>query len=121
MIPVTIKGWETLLPYDPCIAQLNRMRHRPSWMTTKDPLVLEYLYEIGVALPPRALYTNMVMDGYEISEPTVNRSLSRLKDGGMVDNPEMNDSYYQITSHGIEYLEQSQDMSVSEFIEKYED
>lgn len=89
-------------------------------MTTKDPLVLDFLHEVRLALPPRVLYSNMVLNGYEISEPTVTRSLSRLKDGGMVEHPDINDTYYQITNLGIEYVEDSQEMTVSEFLDKFE-
>lgn len=67
--------------------------------------VLQLLADSGLALPPRAVYVNLVREGATYSYKTVHRHLQELRDDGLVENPPEKEDYYLITDEGRAYLE----------------
>lgn len=65
---------------------------------------LELLEETGLALPPRAIYVNLVIQGATFSYKTVHRHLQEALSEGLVEHPPEKDDYYRITDKGRSWL-----------------
>jgi len=78
------------------------MRPRPSWMSLNDSVVLEFLAEKDLELPPKALYANLNRQGHEIGYSTVRLRLSKLEDHGLVEKADS--GYYQVSEKGHRWL-----------------
>lgn len=79
------------------------MRPRPDWMSLKDGLILEFLAEHDLELPPKPLYRNLNRHGHQIGYSTVRLRLTELEKHGLVE--EAGDGgYYELSERGREYL-----------------
>lgn len=72
-------------------------------------MALKLLADSGLALPARAVYINLELRGATFSYKTVYRHLREAFEEGLVEHPPGKDDYYQITSHGLEYLAEDSD------------
>lgn len=71
----------------------------------RDVAILEYLAEVGLALPPKVLYYNMKFDrGVTFSERTLKRRLKLLMEGAFLQRVDGTDGYYRIAEAGLEYV-----------------
>ncbi|WP_135855235.1 hypothetical protein [Halorussus salinus] len=72
-------------------------------MTDSDELILEFLADTEIALPPTPIHYNL-QKNHEISYSTVRRRTQTLTEHGFleIDNPDK--KYYQITELGRQYL-----------------
>ncbi|WP_049894599.1 winged-helix domain-containing protein [Halogranum rubrum] len=73
-------------------------------MSLKDGLILEFLAEHDLELPPKPLYRNLNRHGHQIGYSTVRLRLSELEKHGLVQEVG-GGSYYEITETGHRYLE----------------
>ena len=80
------------------------MRPRPDWMSLKDGLILEFLAEYDLELPPKPLFRNLNRHGHQIGYSTVRKRLGILEKHGLI-REVSNGSYYEITETGRRYLE----------------
>ncbi|MFB6299103.1 MAG: winged-helix domain-containing protein, partial [Halobacteriales archaeon] len=65
-------------------------------MSLKDGLILEFLEEHDLELPPKPLYRNLNRHGHNIGYSTVRLRLNQLEDHGLLEKVGEG-SYYQIT------------------------
>jgi Fe2+ or Zn2+ uptake regulation protein len=71
----------------------------------RDDAILEYLADVGLALPPKVLYYNMKSDrDITFSERTLKRRLKLLMEAEFVDRVDGTDGYYRISSAGRSYV-----------------
>lgn len=63
-------------------------------------VVLDFLARTDLALPPRAVYTNLYREGTPFGEKSVRRYLSELEDEGLVRRLDDPSTYYVITEAG---------------------
>lgn len=79
-------------------------------MTDSDELILEFLADTEIALPPTPIHYNL-RKNHEISYSTVRRRTQKLTEHGFLelDNPDK--KYYQITELGRQYLRGDLDVS----------
>lgn len=81
-------------------------------MTKSDDIILEYLEDTGMALPPRAISYNLqTRENADISYSTVNRRIKILLENGLVDKLDNPKGYYSITEFGRRYLSGEADVS----------
>ena len=81
------------------------MRPRVGWMTASDDVILEYLDDTGLALPPKAISYNLeTREGADISYSTVNRRLKELLNHELVEKEYEPAGFYSITEKGKQYL-----------------
>ncbi|ELZ31381.1 phage PhiH1 repressor protein-like protein [Halogeometricum pallidum JCM 14848] len=72
-------------------------------MSLKDGLILEFLAEHDLELPPKPLYRNLNRHGHQIGYSTVRLRLAELETHGLVE--EAGDGgYYQLSELGHDYL-----------------
>ncbi|MFC3960355.1 winged-helix domain-containing protein [Halovivax cerinus] len=79
-------------------------------MSLKDGLILEFLADHDLELPPKPLYRNLNRHGHEIGYSTVRLRLSELDDHGLIRQTE-DGGYYEITEKGRAYLDGELDAS----------
>ncbi|ELZ87901.1 hypothetical protein C452_14020 [Haloferax volcanii JCM 10717] len=79
------------------------MRPRPEWMSLKDGLILEFLAEHNLELPPKPLYRNLNRHGHEIGYSTVRLRMSELEKHGLVSEVGSG-GYYEVSEVGQRYL-----------------
>lgn len=80
-------------------------------MSQVDDIVLDWLDEYEIAVPPKVIYVNI---DTAISYSQINRRLRKLEQNGLVHkDPERND-YYAITDLGEKYLHDS-DATAADF------
>lgn len=84
------------------------MRPRPSWMSLNDSVILEFLAEHDLELPPKALYENLNRHGHDIGSSTVQLRLSELAEHGLVKKAES--GYYQVSETGEKWLHDEIDL-----------
>ncbi|KTG11390.1 phage repressor protein [Haloprofundus marisrubri] len=73
-------------------------------MSLKDGLILEFLAEHNLELPPKPLYRNLNRHGHQIGYSTVRQRLNELEAHGLVNEVESG-SYYEISDKGQRYLD----------------
>lgn len=78
------------------------MRPRPDWMTLSDSVILEFLQEKDLELPPKPLYRNLNRHGHTIGYSTVQLRLSNLLENGYLEKDD--DGYYQLSEKGERWL-----------------
>lgn len=78
------------------------MKPRPEWMTMSDSVILEYLSEHDLELPPKALYRNLNRQGHEIGYSTVRQRTRKLAENGFLEKDD--DGYYEISEKGEMWL-----------------
>lgn len=68
-------------------------------------LLLKFLNERNVALPPKVLYNNLLLyETITFSDKTVQRLLLESEELGLVENINFGHSHYRITNKGRKYL-----------------
>ena len=72
-------------------------------MSLKDGLILEFLEDHDLELPPKPLYKNLNRHGHKIGYSTVRQRLNLLEDYGLLQKTE-DGGYYEITEKGQAYL-----------------
>lgn len=88
------------------------MRPRVPWMNETDDAILEFfeeLYgagELEVALPPTAVWYNLVVDlcVLDKSTNTISRRMNRLDEMGLLEKVDQKRGYYKFTDKGRRYL-----------------
>lgn len=78
------------------------MRPTPGWMTMTDLVILEFLDENDLELPPKPLYRNLNRHGHNIGYSTVRGRLPELAQKDLLSKD--SDGYYQLTEQGRAYL-----------------
>ena len=78
------------------------MRPRPSWMSLNDSVVLEFLAEHDLELPPKPLFVNLNRHGHDIGYSTVQLRISTLEEHGLVEKTDS--GYYQVSETGARWL-----------------
>ncbi|RDZ48625.1 phage repressor protein [Haloferax sp. Atlit-19N] len=73
-------------------------------MSLKDGLLLEFLAEHNLELPPKPLYRNLNRHGHKIGYSTVRLRLSELEKHGLVSEVGSG-GYYEISEVGQQYLQ----------------
>ncbi|WP_082220691.1 winged-helix domain-containing protein [Haloferax gibbonsii] len=73
-------------------------------MSLKDGLLLEFLAEHNLELPPKPLYRNLNRHGHEIGYSTVRLRLSELEKHGLVQEVGSG-GYYEVSEVGQRYLQ----------------
>ncbi|MDR5657303.1 winged-helix domain-containing protein [Halodesulfurarchaeum sp. HSR-GB] len=68
-----------------------------------DSVILDFLYEKDLELPPKALYRNLNRHGQEIGYSTVQLRLNELLEHDFVTRD--GDGYYEITNKGKMWVE----------------
>lgn len=68
-------------------------------MTPSDDVILEFLDEIDICVPPRVISFNR-----NLSQPTVDRRLSKLEKADLVQRYSEPRGYTEITDNGRAYL-----------------
>lgn len=79
------------------------MRPRPEWMALNDSVVLEFLHEHDMELPPKPLFRNLNRHGHKIGYSTVRLRLSELESHGLLEKD--GDGYYELTDLGRQWVE----------------
>jgi len=70
-------------------------------------VILQFLAETGLAMPPAPLYYNMKEEMFvTFSKRTMQRHLKEMREEGLVRKVEQGDGYWEITDEGREYLEE---------------
>jgi predicted transcriptional regulator len=83
------------------------MRPVVSWMTKSDDVILEFLEEKDIAVPPMVISFNVS----GVSYPTVQRRVKELADNGLVTRYDDPQGYVEITEKGRAYLRGDLDAS----------
>ena len=81
---------------------LGPMRRRPEWMTLSDSVILKFLAEQNLELPPKALFRNLNRHGQSIGYSTVRLRTRELEEEGYLEKDE--DGYYEISEKGRAWL-----------------
>lgn len=63
-----------------------------------DLIILEFLHEGNLELPPKPIYRNLNRQGYDIGYSTVRGRVTELQDNGLLMKDE--DGYYQLSELG---------------------
>lgn len=71
-------------------------------MTLRDSVILEFLHEHDLELPPKAIQRNLERHGYSIGYSTVQLRLKELLENGFVDRDE--NGYYEVSDRGLKWL-----------------
>jgi len=77
-------------------------------MTKEDrrEVILQFLADTGLALPPAPLYYNMKETMFvTFSKRTLVRHLKEMREEGLVTKVEEGDGYWKITDEGRKYLD----------------
>ncbi|MDG5821667.1 ArsR family transcriptional regulator [Natronococcus sp. A-GB7] len=92
------------------------MRLQADWMVNTDELLLEFLEETGLALPPRVMAYNIkTRYNRQISYSTINRRLKHLKESGLVEKEYESGGFYSLSDDGRSYLDGDLDASELEY------
>jgi len=76
----------------------------------RDELILQFLENHDVALPPTPLYFNMKRKmTVTFTKKTLRRRLGSMQDRGLLNHIQEGDGYYAITDKGREWLQTQQD------------
>ena len=67
-----------------------------------DLVILEFLYEHDLELPPKPLYRNLNRQGHDIGYSTIRGRLPELAEKDLLKKD--SDGYYQLTDLGSAYL-----------------
>lgn len=68
-------------------------------------VILQFLADTGLALPPAPLYFNMKREMFvTFSKRTMQRHLKEMREEGLVQKIEEGDGYWRITEDGSDYL-----------------
>jgi repressor of nif and glnA expression len=71
-------------------------------MSLNDPIVLEFLEEKDLELPPKALFANLNRHGHVIGYSTVQLRVSKLEEHGLIEKADS--GYYQVSEKGKMWL-----------------
>ena len=74
-------------------------------MSLKDGLILEFLEEHDLELPPKPLFRNLNRHGHDIGYSTVRLRLKELEKHGLVEKVEDEGGYYEVSELGQAYLQ----------------
>lgn len=88
----------------PLIEKALEMRPTPEWMSLKDILIMEFLEEYNLALPPKPLYHNLNKHGHKIGYSTVRQRVTELEEHGLLEYDDSEGSYYTVSDKGRKYL-----------------
>lgn len=80
------------------------MRPTPGWMSLNDLLILEFLHETDISLPPRPLYYNLNRRGHDIGYSTVRKRVKILESHDLLDLEDEDRGYYAVSEKGERYL-----------------
>ncbi|MFC6716272.1 winged-helix domain-containing protein [Natrialbaceae archaeon GCM10025810] len=72
-------------------------------MSLKDGLILEFLENHDLELPPKPLYRNLNRHGHKIGYSTVRQRLDLLEEKGLLEKDD-DGGYYSISDCGRAYL-----------------
>jgi len=72
-------------------------------MALNDSVVLEFLHEHDMELPPKPIFRNLNRHGYEIGYSTVRLRLNELESHGLLSKD--SDGYYELTKLGRQWVE----------------
>lgn len=85
------------------------MNDQPMSKEDRREVILQFLADTGLALPPTPLYYNMKRDMFvTFSKRTMQRHLKEMRDEGLVRKIEQGDGYWEITEDGRQYLDNLQ-------------
>lgn len=86
------------------------MTENTDWENSATRPVLNLLEESGLAISPGAITLNLKMRMQRPpSRSTVTRALEQLQKRGLIEKPDKNKTYYQITREGREYINSQSD------------
>jgi Fur family ferric uptake transcriptional regulator len=71
-------------------------------MTLQDPVILEFLEQHDLELPPKPLYRNLNRHGYDIGYSTVRNRVRELEEQGYLASDDL--GYYSLTDRGQSWL-----------------
>lgn len=71
-------------------------------MTLQDPVILEFLEDHDLELPPKPLYRNLNRHGYDIGYSTVRNRVRALEDNGFLESDDR--GYYSLTDRGRSWV-----------------
>lgn len=88
------------------------MRPRVPWMNEVDDAILEFYSDIDeclpsrISLPPTAVWYNLVVriETIDRASNTISRRMQILESMGLLERPDEDRPYYNITKMGEEYL-----------------
>lgn len=81
------------------------MTENADWENSATRPVLDLLQESGVAISPGAITLNLELRMQRPpSRSTVTRALEQLRERGLIEKPDKDRTYYQITERGRAYL-----------------
>jgi|AntDeeMetagen285_2_1112576.scaffolds.fasta_scaffold11534_2 predicted transcriptional regulator len=73
-------------------------------------VILQFMADTGLALPPAPLYYNMKEEMFvTFSKRTMQRLLKEMRGEGLVCKIEQGDGYWKVTDEGREYLQNADD------------
>ena len=78
-------------------------------MTLSDSVILEFLDDRDLELPPKAIYRNLNRHGHEIGYSTVRLRTNELENNELLKKDD--DGYYEISAKGKRWLEGDLDTS----------
>lgn len=81
-------------------------------MTLQDPVILEFLDNHDLELPPKPLYRNLNRHGYDIGYSTVRNRVRELEDNGFLKSDDR--GYYSLTDKARSWLAGEIDEDLSE-------
>lgn len=83
----------------------SNVTENSDWENSATRPILKLLQESGVAISPGAITLNLKMRMERPpSRSTVTRALEQLQKRGLIEKPDENKTYYQITERGRAYL-----------------
>lgn len=83
---------------------LSDMRPTPGWMSLNDLLILEFLQEHDLSLPPRPLYYNLNRRSHDIGYSTVRKRVKILESHNLLEIEDEDRGYYAVSDKGQAYL-----------------
>ncbi|AXG06552.1 phage repressor protein [Haloplanus rubicundus] len=72
-------------------------------MSLNDSVVLEFLHEYDMELPPKPLFRNLNRHGHQIGYSTVRLRLRELESHGLLEKD--SDGYYELADLGRQWVE----------------
>ncbi|SFR36172.1 Ribonuclease R winged-helix domain-containing protein [Halogeometricum rufum] len=78
-------------------------------MSLNDSVVLEFLDEHDMELPPKPLYRNLNRHGHKIGYSTVRLRVNKLEEHGLLSKD--SDGYYELTDLGKRWLDGEAEMN----------
>lgn len=85
-------------------------RHRASWMTRSDDVILEFLQEAGTGHNLQGISNNFEDRSIEISYTTLTRRVPKLESADLLRVLPGKGKYYAITEKGEDYLRGDADL-----------